>query len=234
MAGRTFTSDWLVTLTSDGDLDTGVGDGGTTATNHVGGNAEETVGAIGLHSSGKVLVRRVVTTRPSGNGGVAVDRHLSNTPPTVTVSGGGACPGDDGAEVRLTVDDLDGSATTDVVIGRQGNDTNGGCGGADVLRGGLGNDTLDGGDGDDHLDGGRATTTFPEGRATTPSAGGPGIDLASGAELFRRPDAAPAEGGQLTFDGTSVAVGNFYDGQATVFEVATGAERTIDAHGIIP
>jgi hypothetical protein len=60
------------------------------------------------------------------------------------------------------------------------------------------------------------------------------IDLASGAELFRRPDAAPVEGSQLTLDGTSVAVGNFYDGQATVFEVATGAERTIDAHGIIP
>lgn len=60
------------------------------------------------------------------------------------------------------------------------------------------------------------------------------VDLASGAELFRRPDAAPVEGGELSFDGTSVAVGSFYDGQATVFDVATGAERTIDAHGIMP
>jgi hypothetical protein len=41
------------------------------------------------------------------------------------------------------------------------------------------------------------------------------------------------EGSQLTFDGTSVAVGSFYEGQATVFDVATGSERTIDAHGVI-
>jgi hypothetical protein len=60
------------------------------------------------------------------------------------------------------------------------------------------------------------------------------IDLASGGELFRRLDAAPVEGSQLTFDGTSVAVGSFYEGQATVFDVATGSERTIDAHGVIP
>ncbi|HET6949458.1 MAG TPA: hypothetical protein VFI47_03725, partial [Acidimicrobiales bacterium] len=81
--------------------------GGTTATDHVGGNAEETVGAIGLQPSGRILVAGVVPTPPWGHGGVAVDRYLANTPPTVAVAGGGACSGDDTAEVRLAVADAE-------------------------------------------------------------------------------------------------------------------------------
>jgi hypothetical protein len=42
------------------------------------------------------------------------------------------------------------------------------------------------------------------------------------------------EGGQLSFDGTSVAVTNVYDGQTNVLDVGTGAERTIQAHGVLP
>jgi hypothetical protein len=40
----------------------------------------------------------------------------------------------------------------------------------------------------------------------------------------------------LAYDGTSVAVGNSYDsaGPVQVFDVATGAERTIGAHGVLP
>ena len=37
-------------------------------------------------------------------------------------------------------------------------------------------------------------------------------------------------------DGSTVAVGNFYDsyGPVRVFDLATGAERTVDAHGVLP
>ena len=60
------------------------------------------------------------------------------------------------------------------------------------------------------------------------------FDLASGAELLRRTVPVTVEGSELSFDGTSVAVGSSWRGQMTVFDVATGAERTVDAHGIIP
>jgi hypothetical protein len=60
------------------------------------------------------------------------------------------------------------------------------------------------------------------------------FDLASGAELLRRTVPVTVDGSELSFDGTSVAVGSFGRGQITVFDVATGAERTVDAHGIIP
>jgi hypothetical protein len=60
------------------------------------------------------------------------------------------------------------------------------------------------------------------------------FDLASGDELLRRADAATVEGSQLAFDGTSVAVTNAYDGRTTVIDVATGAERTVQAHGVLP
>jgi hypothetical protein len=60
------------------------------------------------------------------------------------------------------------------------------------------------------------------------------FDLASGDELLRRADAATVEGSQLAFDGTSVAVTNSYDGRTTVIDVATGAERTVQAHGVLP
>jgi hypothetical protein len=60
------------------------------------------------------------------------------------------------------------------------------------------------------------------------------FDLATGDELLRRADAATMEGSQLSFDGTSVAVTNVYDGQTTVLDVGTGAERIIRAHGVLP
>ncbi len=61
------------------------------------------------------------------------------------------------------------------------------------------------------------------------------VDLASGSELLSRPAAAIEEGTQMSFDGTSVVVGNFYDGHVmTVIDVATGAERAIDTNGTLP
>ena len=60
-------------------------------------------------------------------------------------------------------------------------------------------------------------------------------DLASGAELFRKSIDMSAEGDQVSYDGTTLAVGNFYGdyGPVTVIDLATGAEHTIDAHGVI-
>jgi WD40 repeat protein len=60
------------------------------------------------------------------------------------------------------------------------------------------------------------------------------FDLATGDELFRRPVAPPIEGDQLSYDGTSVAVGSFYEGPVRIYDLASGAERTIDAHGVLP
>ncbi len=61
-------------------------------------------------------------------------------------------------------------------------------------------------------------------------------DLATGTELFRTTVAASVEGGQLAYDGTTVAVGNFYEsnGPVHVYDLATGAERTVDVHGLLP
>jgi hypothetical protein len=60
-------------------------------------------------------------------------------------------------------------------------------------------------------------------------------DLASGDELFRRSFAMSPEGDQLSYDGTTLAVGNFYDryGPVTVIDVATGVEHTIGGHGVV-
>jgi len=60
-------------------------------------------------------------------------------------------------------------------------------------------------------------------------------DLASGAELFRKSIDMSAEGDEVSYDGTTLAVGNFYAdyGPVTVIDVATGAEHTLDAHGVI-
>ena len=59
------------------------------------------------------------------------------------------------------------------------------------------------------------------------------VDLATGAELFRTAVPQSVEGDQLSYDGTSVAVGNYYEenGPVRIFDVATGAERTIGADG---
>jgi hypothetical protein len=60
-------------------------------------------------------------------------------------------------------------------------------------------------------------------------------DLVSGVELFRKSFAMSPEGDELSYDGTTLAVGNFYDryGPVTVIDVATGAEHTIDGHGVV-
>jgi hypothetical protein len=42
------------------------------------------------------------------------------------------------------------------------------------------------------------------------------------------------QGSRLSFDGTSVAVTNVDDGQTTVLDVGTGAERIIQAHCVLP
>jgi hypothetical protein len=62
------------------------------------------------------------------------------------------------------------------------------------------------------------------------------VDLASGGEIFRRTVSTSMEGANLSYDGTTVAVGNFYDsyGPVQIFDLATGAQRTVDAHGILP
>jgi hypothetical protein len=69
-------------------------------------------------------------------------------------------------------------------------------------------------------------------------AGGPSdvvvADLATGAELFRATVPVNVEGGQLAYDGTTVAVGSYYDSPVHIFDVATGAEATVNAHGTFP
>lgn len=66
-------------------------------------------------------------------------------------------------------------------------------------------------------------------------------DLATGAERYREtfPDLA-TEGAQLSYDGTTVAVGNYYEGYddvvyppVTIINLATGARHTVDAHGLV-
>jgi len=60
--------------------------------------------------------------------------------------------------------------------------------------------------------------------------------LATGDERLRPPVSTDAEGSEIAYDGTSVAVGDYAegDGPVQVFDVATGAERTIDAYGVLP
>jgi hypothetical protein len=62
------------------------------------------------------------------------------------------------------------------------------------------------------------------------------VDVATGAELFRRSVPVSIEGGQLVYDGTTLAAGNFYDsrGPVHIWDLATGAERTVDTHGLLP
>jgi hypothetical protein len=67
------------------------------------------------------------------------------------------------------------------------------------------------------------------------------VDLATGAERYRETFPMSLEGAQLSYDGTTVAVGNFYEGHdaveyppVTVFDLADPqARRTIDVHGTV-
>jgi hypothetical protein len=60
-------------------------------------------------------------------------------------------------------------------------------------------------------------------------------DLATGAETFRRSFDMSIEGDALSYDGTTLAVGNYYHehGPITVIDLATGAEHTIAAGGVV-
>jgi hypothetical protein len=62
------------------------------------------------------------------------------------------------------------------------------------------------------------------------------FDLASGASRFSEDVTQSLEGGQVAYDGTRVAWGNWYAdrGPVTVVDVATGARHTVDARGILP
>lgn len=62
------------------------------------------------------------------------------------------------------------------------------------------------------------------------------VDLTTGAERYRETFPISMEGSELSYDGTTVAVGNWYDsyGPITLFDVATPEDRrTLDAHGVI-
>jgi hypothetical protein len=59
------------------------------------------------------------------------------------------------------------------------------------------------------------------------------VDLASGAELFRA-TVQISDGGNLAYDGTTLAVASTYAGPVHVFDIATGAERTLDVQGKLP
>jgi hypothetical protein len=61
-------------------------------------------------------------------------------------------------------------------------------------------------------------------------------DLATGAERFRETFQMNLEGAQLSYDGTTLAVGNWsddYGGTTTVIDLASGARHTIDSHGLV-
>ena len=111
----------VATFTPDGELDARFGDGGTTVTSHADGNGEEPVGAVALQSDGKILVGGLAPMPPWGNQGVVVDRYLANTPPSISVPGGGACA-DDRAVVRLEVDDAE-TPASELVVTAASSDT---------------------------------------------------------------------------------------------------------------
>jgi WD40 repeat protein len=60
-------------------------------------------------------------------------------------------------------------------------------------------------------------------------------DVATGEQRFTEQLSMAAEGAQLSYDGTTLAYGNYYDsyGPFTVIDLASGARHTIDAHGVV-
>jgi hypothetical protein len=60
-------------------------------------------------------------------------------------------------------------------------------------------------------------------------------DLATGAETFRRSFDMSTEGDSMSYDGTTLAVGSYYHehGPLTVIDLATGAEHTVAAGGVV-
>lgn len=75
--------------------------------------------------------------------------------------------------------------------------------------------------------------------AITGSATGPSevvvYDLTTGDELFRELFDMPTEGAELSYDGSTLAVGNYYEGNGdvTVIDLAEGARHTLEAHGLV-
>jgi hypothetical protein len=60
-------------------------------------------------------------------------------------------------------------------------------------------------------------------------------DVATGEQLFSRDLDADAEGNEMSWDGRTLAIGSWYEGEApvTVIDTLTGAERTLDAYGVV-
>jgi hypothetical protein len=75
--------------------------------------------------------------------------------------------------------------------------------------------------------------------AITGSPSGPSevvvYDLTTGAERFREQLDMPTEGAELSYDGSTLAYGNYYEGNGpvTVIDLASGARHTLDAHGLV-
>ena len=58
-------------------------------------------------------------------------------------------------------------------------------------------------------------------------------DLTTGEVTFHESIDMSAEGDELSYDGTTVAIGSYYDPPVTVIDLATATRRTIDAHGLL-
>jgi hypothetical protein len=60
-------------------------------------------------------------------------------------------------------------------------------------------------------------------------------DLASGAEIFRKSFGMSIEGDEMSYDGRTLAVGSYYPDRVplTVIDMATHAEHTIHANGVV-
>jgi uncharacterized delta-60 repeat protein len=97
----------------DGSLDPTFGDAGVATTNHLPGTEGEFVNDLAVQPDGKIVVAGQAWTL-TGERDVTLDRYLVNTPPTVAVVGG-ACSGDTGADVTLTVADAE-TPASDLIV----------------------------------------------------------------------------------------------------------------------
>jgi hypothetical protein len=111
---------------------------------------------------------------------VIVGTNASETITINTVPGGVTTLGSDMIFGRNGDDTINAGAGNDLVCGgNSGGTINGGLG-DDTLDGGNGNDTLQGGDGNDHLLGGNGTDTLQGGNGDDTLTGGSGPDSFSG------------------------------------------------------
>src|SRR5829696_5407439 len=119
----------------DGRPDPTFGNGGVATTNHLPGTEAEFVHDLAVQPDSKIVVGGQTWTT-TGERDVTLDRYLVNTPPTVAVTGG-ACAGDTGADVSLTVADAETPATDLTVTATSSNATVIPDGQADVRAGGT-------------------------------------------------------------------------------------------------